>query len=92
VGQTIYRRRPPFIRSTFWPHLLGYNGKSRLAAAFSYFQSLWGLASSGPTKAYEFKATIVTMKGQSGFLYDDHALITIEKYISSERLIAFRNA
>lgn len=66
-----------------------HNGKSRLTAAFSYFQSLWGLASSGRTKAYENKVITMAREDQSEFQYDDRNLVTLEKYISPERLAAY---
>src|ERR1035438_4045531 len=68
-----------------------HNGKGRPRAAFSYIQSLWGLASSGRTKAYEIKDSSMTLEGQSEFEYDDKILVTLEKYISSERLAAYVN-
>jgi hypothetical protein len=61
-----------------------HNGKSRLTAAFSYIQSLWGLASSGRTKAYEIKDSGMSLESQAEFQYDDKALVTIEKYIAPE--------
>jgi len=82
-----------------------HNGKSRLMAALSYIQALWGLASSGLTKAYELIIRLMPYyvkrkaledssmmpEGQPEFQYDDKALATIEKYVSPERLAAYIN-
>jgi hypothetical protein len=81
----------PYLREQINQRSFFYNGKSRLRGGFLVRPSPWRLASSGLTKAYEFKDINKMPDGQEEFQYDEKVLSTCETYISSERLAAYLN-
>lgn len=65
--------------------------KPPYSGGFLKLPALWGHASSGHTKAYVIETTNKMPNGQAEFAYSDDNLVTCEKYLSSERLAAYRD-
>lgn len=65
--------------------------KAAFSGGFFIVPSLWGHASSGLTKAYNYEDSKMMAEGQPAFPYDDATFDIFDKYLSVERLAAYVN-